>query len=464
MVNQKPKLKFKAFSSITIVVLATLLFLLPPPEGISQNIMRAGGLTLFTIGFWATSIWPIGLTAISFFFIAAIFSLQPIPVIFSGFASPALWLVFGGLAIGASVSHTKLGERLARSLVAKFGGSYLAVICGIALICMILGFVMPSSMGRIVLLVPIIIALAEKLGFERGSKGQAGMILSTAVITFTSAGTILPALVPGMTLAGLSDSLYGVSFTYAGYLKLHFPVLGILKCLFIILVTTWLFSEKPSRDHLENAKSSLSKEERLLTIILVGALGLWVSDAVHGISAAWVALGAAIIIFIPGLNLVPAKALSEKIDYGSVLYVAAVLGLSSLLSKSGLANVAGEAFLAVFPFEKGMDALNYGLLSAVSTFVPLMVTNPGVPAVLSPLAQDFAASTGLPLETVLMSQVIGFTNIVLPYQASPLIIAMAMGGVKMADGAKLTLLMTLIGFLVLIPINYFWWLLNGLFG
>ena len=124
----KRKLEFRFVSSIIIVVLAIALFLLPPPNGVSKVMMQAGGLTLFTIGFWATSIWPIGLTAISFFFVAAIFSLQPASIIFSGFASPALWLVFGGLAIGASVSHTKLGERLARSLVVRFGGSYFSVI------------------------------------------------------------------------------------------------------------------------------------------------------------------------------------------------------------------------------------------------------------------------------------------------------------------------------------------------
>jgi di/tricarboxylate transporter len=144
--------------------------------------------------------------------------------------------------------------------------------------------------------------------------------------------------------------------------------------------------------------------------------------------------------------------------------VAAVLGLSSLLSKTGLANIAGDMFLAVLPFEREFDALNYGLLSMVSSLVPLIVTNPGVPAVLSPLAQDFAMSTGLPLETVLMTQVVGFTNIILPYQASPLIVAMAMGGVRMADGAKLTLWMTLVGFVILIPANYFWWEMNNLFG
>jgi len=117
----------------------------------------------------------------------------------------------------------------------------------------------------------------------------------------------------------------------------------------------------------------------------------------------------------------------------------------------------------VFPFSKGDVVLNYGLLSTVSSFLPLVVTNPGVPAVLSPLAQEFASSTGLSLETVLMTQVIGFTNVILPYQASPLIVAMAMGGVKMMDGAKLTLSMTVIGFVILIPLNYFWWEILGLF-
>ncbi len=460
---KRPGLSFKVICSLVVVVLAMLLFVLPPPDGASQTIMRAAGLTLFAIGFWATSIWPIGLTAIAFFFFAAMISIQPLNVIFSGFSSPALWLVFGGLAIGASVTHTGLGERMARSLVIRLGGSYLKVICGIALVCMILGFVMPSSMGRIVLLVPIVIALAEKLGFERGSKGQSGMILATSLITFTSAGTVLPALVPGMTLAGLAESLYGIPMTYGGYLQLNFPVLGILKCIFIILVTTWLFGEQPNKDHIDSEHKPLSIEERWLSLILIAALGLWVSDFAHGVSAAWIALGAAIIIFMPGLNLVPAKALSEKIDYGSMFYVAAVLGLSVILSETGLASLAGKGFLAVFPFSKGDVVLNYGLLSTVSSFLPLVVTNPGVPAVLSPLAQEFASSTGLSLETVLMTQVIGFTNVILPYQASPLIVAMAMGGVKMMDGAKLTLSMTVIGFVILIPLNYFWWEILGLF-
>ena len=93
--------------------------------------------------------------------------------------------------------------------------------------------------------------------------------------------------------------------------------------------------------------------------------------------------------------------------------------------------------------------------------MPLLTTNPGVPAVLSPLALEFAAATGMGLETVLMTQVVGFTNVILPYQASPLVVAMAMGGVRLVDGVKMTLITTVFGLFVLIPLNYLWWLWLG---
>ena len=455
---------FRKTCSLLVAAAALVLFFLPPPDGVSITIMRTGALTLFAIGFWATAVWPIGLTAIAYFLLASVMDIQPTAVVFSGFTSKALWLVFGGLVIGASVGYTKLGERLARSLVNRFGGSYLAVISGIALVCMVLGFVMPSSMGRIVLLTPIIMALADQLGFAPGSRGRSGMVLATALITFTSAGTILPALVPGMALAGLAENLYGMQVTYGRYLFLNFPVLGVVKCAVIVLLTVWLFGEQPQRDQTGGGHSPMAGGERLLTLILIGALALWVSDFLHGISAAWVALGAAVLILMPGLNLLPPKAISEKIGYNSVFYVAAVLGMSAVLSKTGLASLAGQWFLAVVPFEQGSDGVNYGYLSAISSLIPLAVTNPGVPAVLSPLAQDFAAATGLPLESVLMTQVVGFTNAILPYQASPIVVAMAMGGVRMADGAKLTLWLTAAGMTVLVPLNYLWWVAAGLFG
>src|SRR3546814_6583218 len=66
-----------------------------------------------------------------FFLGAMVLHVGEAPVVFSGFASPAFWLVFGGLVIGAAVDRTGLGQRIARALVGRFRGGYLSTVTGV---------------------------------------------------------------------------------------------------------------------------------------------------------------------------------------------------------------------------------------------------------------------------------------------------------------------------------------------
>src|SRR3546814_8786458 len=75
-------------------------------------------------------------------------------------------------------SDLGLGESLARMLVARIGRSYLTVLAGLALGCIGLSFLMPSVMGRVLLLVPIVVALSDSLGYAEGSRGRAGIVRS----------------------------------------------------------------------------------------------------------------------------------------------------------------------------------------------------------------------------------------------------------------------------------------------
>ena len=91
-----------------------ILSLLPPPANVSKEMMLAGALVVFSIGFWATGMLPEYLTSLIFFLVAAVSKVAPVPVIFSGLSSTALWLVLGGIVLAASVQHTGLANRLAR--------------------------------------------------------------------------------------------------------------------------------------------------------------------------------------------------------------------------------------------------------------------------------------------------------------------------------------------------------------
>ena len=89
-------------------------------------------------------------------------------------------------------------------------------------------------------------------------------------------------------------------------------------------------------------------------------------------------------------------------------------------------------------------------------------TAPSAPAVVGPLANEISALTGFPVATILMSQVISYSTVILPYQVPPLIVAMHLGGVRLRDGAKMTIALAAISLIVLVPINFFWWSWLGL--
>nr|WP_243729926.1 hypothetical protein [Shewanella decolorationis] len=86
---------------------------------------------------------------------------------------------------------------------------------------------------------------------------------------------------------------------------------------------------------------------------------------------------------------------------------------------------------------------------------------PGVPTVLTPMAADLANATGFSLPAVLMTQVIGFSTVIFPYQVAPLILAMQLSQEPLTHLLKVTLPLALITLLLLMPLDYLWWLLLG---
>ena len=443
-----------AWAAVAGAALVLLLAPLPPAE------TRALALVMAAIGLWATGAIPEHVTALAFFTIAMLTQVAPPRVIFAGFESAALWLIFGGLVMGVAVRSTGLGERIAHSLARLFGSGYWGVIGGVTLVGVALGFVMPSSMGRAVLLMPIVLALADRFGFAPGSRGRTGVVLAAAFGCHVPTFSVLPANLPNIVFAGASETLYHYTPTYGAYLLLHFPVLGFLKTLLMVPLIVWLWPDTPKTPEPRHA-GAMSRDERWLALLLAAAVVLWALDFLHHISPAWISMAVAVVLLWPGIGLVKGPAFSREINYGSLFYVGGIMGLGALVGDSGLGSRLATAILSVVPLTPDHPAWNYAGLAAVSTLVGTVTTLPGVPAVLTPLAAHMAEASGLPLETVLMSQVLGFSNPLLPYESAPLVVAMQLGGERLGSAQKLCLILALATFIGLLPLNYLWWHLLG---
>ena len=449
----------------------TALFLIPlilggilfsPLRGLLDNTQLISAcLILSAIVLFATSAIPEHVTALLFMVAAMLFAVAPAEIVFSGFTSTACWLIFSGLIIGIAINETGLAGRIANAFTVHLDSSYLKLIAGIVTMATLLGFLMPSSMGRAVLFIPIAMAMASRCGFTRGSNGQIGVALAAAFGCHVPTFAILPANVPNMVLIGAAETIHGWAPMYAEYLLLHFPILGFIKAALIILTIVWLYPDKPTRSTEQTQSTPISSQELKLVILLSITLGFWLTDSFHHISAAWIGLAAASFLLMPGIGLVSQKSFNSKFNIGSLIFVVGILGLGALINDSGLGALVGEQLNIWLPLSSEQSFLSYLSLSFTSFLTGVLTTLPGVPAVLTPFAEQMSTKSGFSLETVLMIQVLGFSTILFPFQSAPLMVAMQIANVPLKHAAKLCLILTPITLFILYPLDYLWWSLLG---
>lgn len=449
--------------SLAVIIAATLV--LSPVSGQLPSFSYSAAIVLMTLVFWSLSIVPPFLTGLLFFASVAVFNLLEPDILFSGFSSSAVWLIISGFIIGEAISTTGIGKRFAHIIAPFLTTSYPKLITGLVFTAVLLGFIMPSSVGRSVVLIPIGMALAERLNFSKGSKGRIGIAVALALACNMPSFAVLPSNIPNMILAGASENLYGITFGYLEYLILHFPILGIAKSIVLIMVIVKLFPaeitlDQPSLSQQEPEPGNRSKQKQVLVLLMM-TLFFWMTDTLHGVNPAWVGLVTAIALLLPKYGVIEPKSFNRSVDFGTVIFVAAALGLGTLVNHSGIGTYIGQTFSAILSNAHDATFLNFMSLCSISTLTGLITTIPGVPTVLTPMASDFADTTGFSLQAVLMTQVVGFSTVIFPYQVGPLIVAMQLSQEKLSSLLKVSLPLAAITMLVLMPLDYLWWIILG---
>lgn len=414
-----------------------------------------------TILLWASAKLPEYLTALLFFAAAMLLHLAPASTVFSGFASSAFWLVLSGFVLGTAIRKVGLAKRWANYLVVPFSQSWPRMIAGTVLISYLLAFFMPSNMGRIALLMPVVLAMGERAGIKAGSRGSIGLALAVGFGTFQLSASILPANVPNLVLSGAAESAYQLHLQWLPWWLLHMPIVGIGKGLILIGCLLWLFRAQTTPVQQRDTLAPLSASEWRLMVILAVTLLLWMTDSLHGLSAAWVGLAAACICLLPRVGFLSGEDFASGVNIRTCIYIGGILGVATLVVESGLGRIIANALLNVLPLQPEASFGNFAVLNALVSLLNFVLTANGVPAMVTPMAQELASASGFPLLTVIMLQVLAYATPLLPYQASPVVVAMGLGNVPAKAGLQLCALIFIFSALLLLPLDYLWFRLLG---
>jgi len=426
-------------------------------------LLRVGAISGLAIAMFATRLLPEVVTAIGCFLAFIAISAAPNDVIFSGFSSGGFWLLFSGLIIGTAISMTGLGMQIALRIFQRTGDSYRNAALLMAFSGLGLGLLVPSTLPRIIVLMPIAMSLSKTMGYAAGSRGHVGLTVTGAAATLLPTYAILTANLPTIIHFGAFETLYDVRQSYALYFVEQAPI-NLIR--FLTLLAIMLPFAAPRADAVSSLDAPTpftSLQKRLLALLGIAIL-FWATDTVHGISPAWVALSLAAVLLVPAFGMLDTSVMKTKVDMSPAFFLAALFAISAVAQYTGLGAFAADRLIPLLGLGQGGDLRDLYAVTGLSTVLSHLTTAPAAPAILAPLAQSIATETGWTIETIAMVQVIGISTPIIPYQAPPLIIAMALGHIPMAALFRVCLWLAAAVAFVGMPLTYLWWNYLGIFG
>ncbi|MBG0775142.1 MAG: anion permease [Desulfovibrionaceae bacterium] len=429
--------------------------------GCAQQTRVAAGAVVFLVCCWGFRLLKEGTAALVFFLVLVVGRVLEPERIFSGFTTPAFWLVFSGLIIGKAISVSGLSHRLARRFRSPGSTSYSALLARIIVVCMVFALFVPSAMGRVVILLPLLADISADCGFRPGDRGHVGVLVAGIMGTFLPAFGLLPSNLSNLILAGSAKALYNIEYGYMQYFLLHYPVLGVGKGVLLWWMVKTMFRDEV-RGTAERAPSEkLTTREMYTMVLLALALGFWVLDSLHGISPGWIGLAAAIVFLMPFPGWFGKDALLDGVKIDTLLFMACAIGVGNVIRHTGLGDFATDTLLRHMPLSPDGGIGNLATVLGLYMSSGLMMSMPGIPSMFVPLAGHIAQAAHLPVETLLALMVPAFSTVLLPYQAPPVIVGSAAAGITYRNMLAACLGLAALTIFVLFPLDLLWWKLIG---
>ena len=146
------------------------------------------------------------------------------------------------------------------------------------------------------------------------------------------------------------------------------------------------------------------------------------------------------------------------------MFIVGVIGMGAVVAASGLGDLIGERLFAVLGLVIGDHARNFAAVSAMGMALGIVATFVGQPAIMTALASNIADATGWPLMTAILAQIPSWSMAFFPYELPALVLAMNLGGIRMGQLVRLMVAMTLLFWIVVLPLQFLWWRFLGMFG
>ena len=401
----------QALSALAAVVLLTLGWILPLPEGLGRGGLVTLCAILATVPLLVANVLPDYVVMLFLILALVLPGLVPPSAILGGFAAPAWLMIFTLLAVGVAVSRSGLMFRLVLLSLQRLPPRFIPQSLVLCLTGVLMSAGLTSGSTRIALGVPIARGITDAMGFAPRSPGAAAVGLMT-FFTFLQVGELFQTgTFTGLVVHDLLPAAAKAQITWWWWFFIALPPFVVIGS---VTYLSLLFLYKPHRTGRVNLDAvrlqqallgPLTPNETWSAVVLVALIVGFATRPYHGIAPAWLALAAFLFLFTRGA--LDQSAFQGGGTLGLLVYAGVILSLGEVFTTLRI-----DTWLTSL-VQSGMPAMvrsPYGFVLAISIlafvlhfFVPWMTASTIIALVAMPLAEGLGFHPFIPVIVALIA-------------------------------------------------------------
>lgn len=459
---------------IIAIIVFFIIMLLPTPDGMSLEGKRSLAVFTFALIMWVARPIPIYQTSIlAILMLPLIGAVENQSVAFGTLGFDIIWLMVSAFVLTSAINETNLGQRLALTLITKFGRTPKGTLGALILTNFILAFFVPSTTARAALLVPIVVVLLEVYKQAPGESKFGKLMTLQGVQTNAYATSMVMTATSAQVLSiGFINEMTGSNLGYMEWLLGSLPQAVITSILMFFIgyklykVDDELKGSSESRGILTKQLKDLgqiSSMEKRAAAIFALTLLLWATGNYHqqwfgfSISTEQTAVISMLLCLLPGIGVIEWKQADIKWDL--MVFSAGAYAVGNAFNDSGGAGyIIGNLVEAL-----GLESMNHAVVAIILIFTTifshLIFTSKTVrTTILIPIIITLAQTLGIDPVPLAMACSFGIAyTITLPPHSKVNTLYFGTGYFNVPDQIKLGLLGCLVGSIT-ISAMYFTWL------
>jgi DASS family divalent anion:Na+ symporter len=456
--------KKEIISLVIPFVVGLLLWISPPPNGITLQAWHMLAIFVFTIIGIITKPLPMGAISLIGMALITITNTLTVDEALSGFSHNIVWLIVIAFFIAKGFIKTGLGARVAYTIIGMVGKNTLGMGYGILATDFLLAPAIPSLTARSGgVIFPILKSLSQAFGSDavHHPRKLGSFLFLTAFQGSVITGGMFLTSMAGNPLAADIAAKAGVKLTW-GVWALAALVPGLVSLIVIPLILYKFYPPevKSTPDAKAFAQSKIKElgkmkpQEYIMSVVFAILIFLWVSGAWLKISVTTAALlGFSFLLLTKVLSW--EEIVNEKGAWDTLIWFSTLIMMAAYLNKLGLTTWFSQYIVG------HLEGLNWTWGFFALAFISHYFFASNVAHIGAMFAPFFFLSIALGTPPMLAALVFCFfSNLfggLTHYGCAPAPILFGAGYVKVADWWKFGLIFGVLNFVIWMFLGGAWW-------